>query len=186
MIKFTECLNDTWDYFFLTDPANLLRFKNDHHLGDDLINEFTTNESAEVAVQKGVMIPMGGIINQPYTIFFNIDHEPSVFTEDTSLLVFEKTGYILEVIHNEICVVTVPYLKNWTEDGGLHRLKEATELGVRQKIQIANGIYAITILGGFTLQDGMEEATFEFQCKPVSADTSHTVKDIGFSFTIEK
>ena len=109
-----------------------------------------------------------------------------MFTEDTSSLVFEKTGYILEVIHNEICMVTVPYLKNWTEDGGIHRLKEATQLGVRQKIQIANGTYAVTILGGFTLQDGIEEATFEFQCKAVSADTSHTVKDIGFSFTIEK
>lgn len=186
MIKFTECLNDTWDYFFLTDPTNLVRFKHDHHLGDDLMNEFTTNESAEVAVQKGVMIPMGGIINQPYTIFFNIDNEPSVFTEDTSSLVFEKTGYILEVIHNEICVVTVPYLKNWTKDGGVHRLKEATRLGVRQKIQISNGTYAITILGGFTLQDSIEEATFEFQINPIAKGTQSKVTDIGFPFRIEK
>ncbi|WP_074407325.1 MULTISPECIES: hypothetical protein [Aquimarina] len=186
MIKFTECLNDTWDYFFLTDPANLLQFKQENNLSDDLMSEFTTNDSAELAIQKGVMIPMSSIKNQPYTVFFNTDDQMSVFKKDSSLLVFEKTGYVLHVINDEICLVTVPYLKNWTENNGIHRLKEAVKAGVRQKIVIKNGCYAVTILGGFISQDDIEEATFEFQFESVPIGTKSEINDIGFPYLIEK
>ncbi|WP_051575777.1 hypothetical protein [Aquimarina atlantica] len=186
MIKFTECLNDTWDYFFLTDPANLLQFKKEHNLSDDLMGEFTTNDSAELAIQEGIMIPMSNIKNQPYTVFFNTNGQTSIFKKDTNLLLFEKTGYILNVINNEVCLITVPYLKNWTENNGIYRLKEAVKAGVRQKITLENGYYAITILGGFTYQDNIEEATFEFQCKQVlTVETKSSVLDIGFPFLIE-
>ncbi|WP_025663119.1 hypothetical protein [Aquimarina megaterium] len=186
MIKFTECLNDTWDYFFLTDPANLLQFKKENNLSDDLISEFTTNDSAELAIQEGIMIPMSNIKNQPYTIFFNTNGQTSVFKKDTSLLLFEKTGYVLHVINDEICLVTVPYLKNWTENKGIHRLNEAAKAGVRQKIGVKNGWYTVNILGGFVSQDDIEEATFEFQINRVSNKMQSKVTDIGFSYLIEK
>ncbi|WP_299260230.1 hypothetical protein [uncultured Aquimarina sp.] len=186
MIKFTECLNDTWDYFFLTDPANLLQFKKDNDLSDDLMSEFTSNASAELAIQKGIMIPMSSIKNQPYTVFFNTNNKASVLKEDTSLLVLEKTGYILEIINNEVCLVTVPYLKNWTKKGGIDLLKKAVNTGVRQKVQLENGCYAVTILGGFTLKNEIEEATFEFQINPISNAIQSDVVDIGFPFLIEK
>ncbi|WP_298544923.1 hypothetical protein [uncultured Aquimarina sp.] len=186
MIKFTECLNDTWDYFFLTDPANLLLFKQENDLSDDIMNEFTTNESAELAIEKGVIIPMSNIKNQPYTIFFNTTNQTSIFKEDKGLLLFEKTGYILKVINNEVCLLTVPYLKNWTEAGSISHLKEAVKTGVRQKIVLENGCYAITILGGFTLENDIEEATFEFQFTLVSMGTKSNIDNIGFPYLIEK
>jgi len=186
MIKFTECLNDTWDYFFLTDPANLLLFKEENGLSDDIMNEFTTNESAELAIQNGVIIPMSSIRNQPYTIFFTINNQTSEFDKDTSALLFQKSEYVLNVINNEICVVTVPYLKNWTLENGIQRLQEAVNKGVRQKIVVDNGCYSVTICGGFTVQEGIEEATFEFQINPIAKGTQSKVTDIGFPFTIEK
>ncbi|MFD2562864.1 hypothetical protein [Aquimarina rubra] len=185
MIKFVECLNDTWDYFFLTDPASLLQFKKENNLSDDLMYEFTTNESAELATQNGVMIPMSNISNQPYTIFFNINNQTSEFDKETSALSFKKSGYVLNVINNEICLVTVPYLKNWTLENGMNRLKEAIKMGVRQSVTLQNGCYAVTILGGFTIQDNEQEATFEFRINPIAKGTQSTVTDIGFCYLIE-
>jgi len=186
MIKFTECLNDTWDYFFLTDPSNLLRFKQENNLGDDLIQEFTTNESAELATKKGVMIPMVNIINQPYTVLFNVNNEVSPFKVSTSNLLFKREGYVLHIINNELCLVTVPYLKNWTKNNGIKRLKETVKKGVRQKIDIANGYYAVTILGGFIKEEGVKEATFEFQLTLLKNKQESMVGDIGFPYKIEK
>ncbi|WP_299435670.1 hypothetical protein [uncultured Aquimarina sp.] len=186
MIKFTECLNDTWDYFFLTDPANLLQFKQENNLSDDLMNEFTTNESAELATQNGVIIPMSSISNQPYTIFFNTNNQTSEFEKDTSNLLFKKSGYVLNVINKEVCLITVPYLKNWTLENGINRLKEAIKIGVRQSVTLQNGCYTVTILGGFTIQDTIEEATFEFQINPIAKGTQSKVTDLGFPFIIEK
>lgn len=186
MIKFTECLNDTWDYFFLTDPYNLLQFKQENDLSDDLLHEFTTNESAELATQNGVIIPMSSVSNQPYTIFFNSNNQTSEFEKDSSTLLFKKSGYVLNVINNEICLITVPYLKNWTIENGINRLKEAVKSGVRQKVVLENGCYAVTILGGFTIQDTIEEATFEFQINPIAKGTQSKVTDIGFPYVIEK
>ncbi|QKX04048.1 hypothetical protein HN014_03715 [Aquimarina sp. TRL1] len=186
MIKFTECLNDTWDYFFLTDPASLLRFKQENSLSDDLIHEFTTNESGELATQQGIIIPMCNISNQPYTIFFNTNNQTSVFKKETSLLLFERTGYMLEITNNEICLITVPYLKNWTVDNGIYRLNEAVKVGSRQRITLENGWYTVGILGGFTVEENIEEATFEFQINRVSTKAESKVTDIGFSYLIEK
>lgn len=67
--KFEEVLNDLADYFILGDPEYLLQYKEANNLPDDLLTEFTTQETGDIAVQQGVLVPLAGVENYPYTIF---------------------------------------------------------------------------------------------------------------------
>ena len=66
--KFTEVLNDLVNYFLLGDIQLLEEWKKGNNLSDNLAMEFTTTESAEAAVCNGIILPMAGIENYPYTI----------------------------------------------------------------------------------------------------------------------
>ena len=69
--RFTEVLNDLVNYFLLGDILLLENWKQANHLSDDLAMEFTTNESGDRVFSEGIVIPMTGIENYPYTILFN-------------------------------------------------------------------------------------------------------------------
>ncbi len=181
MIKFTECLNDTWDYFFLGDPSNLSKFKSDKKLADDLIEEFISNDSGDLAVENGVLIPLSGIANFPYHIFFQINSTESVFTDNKNDLQFERSGYILEVINGEVYLITIPYLKDWTVGGGLKSLKSN---GIRPKINLDNGLYKVKILGGETYQESGWEPTIEFILQIEEKEILFNVEDVNFKFHI--
>ena len=66
--KFTEVLNDLVNYFLLGDILLLEDWKQANHLSDDLAMEFTTNESGDRVFAEGIVSPMTGIENYPYTI----------------------------------------------------------------------------------------------------------------------
>ncbi|MEM7180422.1 MAG: hypothetical protein AAF518_05890, partial [Spirochaetota bacterium] len=108
MVKFSECLNDLMDYFILADPGVLTDFKSQYDLPDDLLTEFTTNGSADVAVANGVFIPLAGITNFPYTIYFTLENEPSPFKGNP--IQHQKSDYLLQVKSGEIFLFTMPYL----------------------------------------------------------------------------
>ena len=182
MIKFTECLNDSWDYFFLGDPANLSKFRSDEDLSEDLVAEFTSNESGDLVVEKGVLIPLSGISNFPYHIFFQRNISDSVFADPNNDLQFKKSGYLLEVISNEVYLITLPYLRNWTEKGGVGALMSN---GIRPKINLENGLYSVEILGGETHQESGWEPTIEFRLQKEDKAIHYHVEDVNFKFQIK-
>lgn len=67
---FTEVLNDLVNYFLLGDMQSLWEWKQKQDLMDDLATEFTSNDSVDQAIQEGLLIPMNGIKNYPYTIIY--------------------------------------------------------------------------------------------------------------------
>lgn len=66
--EFVEVLNDLIDYFLIGDLRLLKKYKDDHELSDDLASEFASNDSGDRAVEGGIVIPLAGIENYPYTI----------------------------------------------------------------------------------------------------------------------
>ena len=179
-MNFTECLNDTWNYFFLGDPENLSLFKQEHDLTDDLMSHFTTDNSGDLVLEKGVLIPLCGINNYPYTIYFQINTTKSVFDDQSNDLQFRQAGYILEVINNRIYLITVPYLKEWTKDGRVNSLKTN---GLRPEVNLENGFYHVEISGGETQQESGWEPTLEFTLKKTDQPL-FDVKDPYFNFSI--
>ena len=96
--KFTEVLNDLVNYFILGDILLLESWKRANNLSDDLATEFTTNESGDSAFSEGIVIPMNGIENYPYTVLQgfstqNLDMIPAICKFDNWL-------FILSVIRN--------------------------------------------------------------------------------------
>ena len=76
--RFTEVLNDLVNYFILGDIL-LLEM------------EFTTNESGDRVLAEGIVIPMTGIENYPYTILFNLSGGgPELCKEKKPIAVSEK------------------------------------------------------------------------------------------------
>lgn len=84
--EFSEVLNDLIDYFLLGDIRLLKRYKTENNLPDDLASEFTTTDSGDNAVLQGIVIPLAGIENHPYTIIFNVsDETPELFLHRRSV-----------------------------------------------------------------------------------------------------
>ena len=61
LYKFDEILNDLMDYFILGDPEYLLQYRIKNSLPEDLLTEFTTHDTGDVAVEQGIFIPMIGV-----------------------------------------------------------------------------------------------------------------------------
>mmetsp|Transcript_26736 Transcript_26736/g.30568 ORF Transcript_26736/g.30568 Transcript_26736/m.30568 type:complete len:187 (-) Transcript_26736:213-773(-) len=182
MIKFTECLNDSWDYFFLGDPAKLSSFKSENNLSDNLISEFTQNNSGDLIVEKGVLIPLSGIANFPYHIIFQINSDVSIFDDDQKNdLQFKRVGYFLEIVNRELYLMTIPYLTNWTD--GIIRL----ESNIRPKVNLENGFYSVEILGGETYhQESGWEPTIEFILQKLKEEeVKLTAEDVNFKFQMK-
>lgn len=189
--KFDEVLNDLMDYFILGDPDYLLQYKIDKGLPDDLLTEFTTEETGDIAVENGVVVPMIGIENYPYTIYFNLSTDTPELLKPGNKLQHKRDGYCLRVENGRIYLYTIPYLKEFTATkiDALKKYKRAT-------IEIQNGWYAVTILGGLTKQlteinaanghvEKIEtmEPTFEFIITPESKKPDYTA-DFSYPFKI--
>lgn len=147
LYKFNEVLNDLMDYFILGDPDYLLQYKIEKGLPDDLLTEFTTKESGDEAVENGVMVPMIGIENYPYTIYFNLSGEHPELLKAENKLLHRCDGYCMKVENERIFLYTMPYLKDFTTTKleSLKKNRSAT-------IAIQNGWYDVSILGGLTKQ----------------------------------
>ncbi len=176
MIEFTECLNDTWDYFFLTDPRTLSEFQSREKLGSDLLNAFTTSDAAERAVENGVMIPMGGIANFPYTILFNLDDEPSPFAPGDVQL--RDSGHILQVQGDSLSLVTAPYLRDWPASRELPAFTE-----IRPSLSMEPGWYTVAITGGEVVRHSGHEPAFEFAVRRSTERPTYTA-DMNFRFIL--
>mgnify|MGYP003584170024 CR=1 FL=1 len=189
--KFNEVLNDLMDYFILGDPDCLLNYQQNHQLPSDLLTEFTTKETGDQVVEDGIIVPLSGVKNYPYTIYFNLSDEIPELLKEGNHLQVKQEGYCLKVENGEIYLYTMPYLRNFTTDKveALKKHRTAT-------IPLENGWYNVTILGGETLQnveivdkDGQKinhqslEPTFEFILK-FSGNKPPYTADINYSFKI--
>lgn len=189
--KFEEVLNDLMNYFILGDVDYLLQYKMEQHLPDDLLTEFTTQETGDDAVKNGVLVPITGVENHPYTVYFNLSDDTPELLKPESELEHRQDGYCLKVASGRIYLYTIPYLKLYTEERltALKKYKHAT-------IDIANGWYTVSVLAGFTKQsvrieningesetmDSMEP-TFEFLIKQVSDQPEYTA-DFSYQFNL--
>lgn len=95
--RFTEVLNDLVNYFLLGDILLLEDWKQANHLSDDLAMEFTTNESGDRIFAEGIVIPMTGIENYPYTILFNLSGDRPELCKERNRLQLRKSGYIIPI-----------------------------------------------------------------------------------------
>lgn len=163
MQTFTEVLNDFFDLWLLADPEVLTRFQRSQDLPDDLLQAFTRGDAVDIALADGVLLPMSGIANQPYTVVFRSSDDPSVFRrpgEKGADLQVERQGYGLRVRSGSVCLITVPYLRRWNDEGRA-RLQAAVEAGVRQSAEVAPGFYAVSVLGGMVADDATFEVVLE-------------------------
>ena len=143
--RFTEVLNDLVNYFILGDILLLEDWKQVNHLSDDLATEFTTNESGDRVLAEGIVIPMTGIENYPYTILFNLSGERPELCKEKNRLQFRKSGYSLKVAHNMLLLFTWPILKQFTPEK-VKDLISYYRVHNKPMIELANGWYHIEIL----------------------------------------
>lgn len=181
--KFTEVLNNLINYFILGDILLLKNWKKTNKLSDNLAVEFTTNDSSDRAFLEGIMVPMSGIENYPYTILFNLSGDIPELCKKENRLQFRKSSYSLKVDNNIFMLFTWHILEQFTSEK-VEALIDYYRQHKRPFIELPNGWYNIEILGGETLQNTDYEPTFEFviqaakEKKPVEAD-------MNFSFKIE-
>ncbi|OUP27531.1 hypothetical protein [Faecalibacterium sp. An192] len=181
--RFTEVLNDLVNYFLLGDILLLEDWKQANNLSDDLAMEFTTNESGDRVFAEGIVIPMTGIENYPYTILFNLSGDRPELCKEGNRLQLRKSGYSLKVDHNTLMLFTWPILEQFTPEK-VNDLISYYRVYKKPMIELANGWYDIEILGGETLQDGDYEPTFEFVIQPVTSEKATINADMNFSFEI--
>ena len=112
--KFDKVLNDLHDWFILGDPEYLLQYKEINNLPDNLISAFTTSDAGDVIVEKGVIIPMIGVENYPYTIYFNFSDDTPELLKQGSQLQHRRDGYCLKVNNEQIYLYTAGYLFDCT------------------------------------------------------------------------
>lgn len=179
LYKFTEILNDLVDYFILSDPHCLLQYKTTHGLPDDLLTEFTTQDTGDVVVEEGIIIPLARVNNYPYTIYFNLTNDTPELLKPGNDLQVRQDGYCLKVESGRIYLFTMPYLRNFTADAvaKIAQLQRAT-------VEVPNGWYEVSVLGGQTLQEDGLEPTFEFLLKAVPAKPVYA-GDIGVAYDID-
>ena len=120
ILKFNEVLNDLVNYFILGDIRLLMSFKEQAQLGDDLAFEFTHNTSGDDVFAKGIVIPMSGIENYPYTILFNVakSHEDvsPILTKSEHRLQFRRGPYQIKVANNMLMLFTWRILSNFNHN----------------------------------------------------------------------
>ncbi len=173
--KYTECLNDLMDYFILADIEVLSQFKLNNYLSDNLIHEFTTNSSGDCAVEQGVIIPLRGIENFPYTVYFN-NSPSSVFSKFKSSVQHLQKGYVMKVESGKVYLFTMPALADWPENSKFVKSnKPFYDLG--------NGWYNIEITGGETLQNTGWEPTIEFLFKRATRQPAYNA-DFNYLYKI--
>ncbi|GEQ86258.1 hypothetical protein ULMS_17660 [Patiriisocius marinistellae] len=64
---------------------------------NNLLTEFTTQESGNIAVENGVIIPLIGIEYHPYIIYFNLSNEIPELLKPKNKLLHKREGFCLRV-----------------------------------------------------------------------------------------
>ncbi|KAG8153475.1 hypothetical protein [Burkholderia catarinensis] len=181
--EFSEVLNDLVDYFLVGDLLLLKRYKEQHALSDNVALEFTTNDSGDNAVLEGVVIPLAGIVNHPYTVIFTLDDETPELLKTGSRLQHRRGGYVLRVEHRSIMLYTWRILERFNDETVNALLARYSEPG-QPAIEIENGWYEVEILGGEIPRNRWFEPAFEFVLKKTDAPGDASQVDISYSFAI--
>lgn len=182
--EFPEVLNDLIDYFLIGDIYLLKKYQADKALSDDLGSEFISNDSGDHAVLDGIVIPLAGIENYPYTIIFNLSDETPELLKPESHLQHRRGGYILRVENRQLLLFTWRILSHFTE-AAIEALQQRYREPSRPQIEIENGIYEVEILGGEVLRNGDYEPALEFVFKKTERTRPTQEIDINYRFTIE-
>jgi len=182
--EFVEVLNDLIDYFLIGDLRLLKKYKDDHELSDDLASEFASNDSGDRAVEDGIVIPLAGIENYPYTIIFNLSNEMPELLKPESRLQHRRGGYFLRIENQQLLLFTWRILQNFT-DADIHSLQERYRQPGRPQIALENGLYDVEILGGEVLRGEDYEPAFEFVLKKTERADITSEVDINYRFTID-
>nr|WP_282508835.1 hypothetical protein [Burkholderia cepacia] len=182
--EFSEVLNDLIDCFLVGDLLLLKRYKETHRLPDNLASEFTTRDSGDHAVLEGVVIPLAGIENHPYTAIFTLDDDTPELLKAGSRLQHRRGGYVLRVEHRSVMLYTWRILERFTDASVNALLARYREPG-RPVIEIDNGWYDVEILGGEVPRNGWFEPAFEFVLKRTDAPGDASRVDLGYSFAID-
>lgn len=181
--KFENVLNGLMDYFLLGDSYALLQYKKDKNLPDNLLEEFITKETGDKVVIEGILIPMCGVENYPYTIYFNLHNNNQIeLLKPENDLQIRKSGYILKVEYGNIYLFTIHYLENFTEES-IYKMEKFHKQFNKPTIKIKNDWYKVEILAGQTKQGKYFEPTFEFLITPTEQRSIYNT-DIQFPFTI--
>lgn len=182
--RFTEVLNDLINYFILGDILLLEQWKNKKSLPDDLAAEFTRNENGDHAVIDGIILPMTGIENYPYTIIFNLSDDTPELLKEKSRLQHRRSGYSLRISNNILMLYTWRILEQFTPER-VHTLLEYYKQHERPLIELENGWYSVEVLGGEILVDSHYEPAFEFILRKTNNSQSASEVDVSYPFTIE-
>ena len=187
--EFTEVLNDLIDYFLIADLGALQRFKQENGLPDDLGQEFLSNDSGDRVVNEGVLLPVPGGSNFPYTVIFTIAPSPPRLLEPSCRLQHRRGGYFLHVQNQSLALFTWRLLANFTEQA-LENLLERYAEPNRPMIKIDNGWYQVEVLAGWATTDNsngavFDEAAFEFVLSPSGPPQQPPSIDLGYPFTLD-
>jgi len=152
IFQFNCCLTNGMNYFIAADPFALLEFKNQNHLSDNLLEEFTTNESGDKVIREGAMIALEDCEIVPHTIYINLDETDRILLAAQNDFQFKVGDYSLKIKSGIFCVFAISYLENFTEETieklvTLHCSKNYTI------VDIENGWYSVEILAGLTQQN---------------------------------
>ncbi|MET1080867.1 MAG: hypothetical protein ABWY06_22880 [Pseudomonas sp.] len=180
---FSEVLNDLTDYFIVGDLLLLQRFKDQQQLSDDLASEFVSGESGDKAVREGVIIPLAGIENLPYTILFTLPPSSPELLKPESRLQHRRSGYALQVAHRRVQLFTWPILQHFTPNSVDQLLRRLQQPG-RPTIEVENGWYQVEILGGEVRREGGFEPAFEFVLSKTNLPVECSGVDTHYRFTI--
>jgi len=195
--KFEEVLNDLVNYFILGDVLLLKSWQEQNNLPNDLATVFTTTDDVDNAIADGILLPMAGINNYPYTIIFNLSNDTPELLKEENQLQFRQEGYSLKVENNMLVLFTWLILSQFSDDN-VNQLVDSHKKYKKPIIELENGWYNVDILGGETLQeksvynekiDSMVqfselEPTFEFVLKKTNNQERRNI-DINFNFSIE-
>ena len=188
--QFTEVLNDLIDYFLVGDPRALLRFKHEHRLSDNLGQEFLSNDSGDQVVNEGILLPIPGISNFPYTVLFTIAPSTPVLLESPCRLQHRRDGYFLHVENQSLVLFTWRILEKFTEQAVEQLLNRYASEPDRPMITLANGWYRVEVLAGWASLENpdnpsFDEAVFEFVLHPAPAPEQAPQVDLGYPFTLD-
>lgn len=174
--KYTECLNDLMDYFIVADIQNISAFQRANALPNNLMMALTTTELGDSACLQGVIAPICGISNFPYTIYFN-HSKTSVFSSSmNSDIQHQQDGYIVQVISQRLHLLTMPLLQNWS--------KHLDIMTSRPHMDIENGWYRLSVVCGETQQPTGWEPTIEFLLEKELNEPAFTA-DIHYTFEVD-
>jgi len=189
--KFGEVLNDLVNYFILGDVLLLKSWQEQNNLPNDLATVFTTTDDVDNAIADGILLPMTGINNYPYTIIFNFSNDTPKLLKGENQLQFRQEGYSLKVENNMLVLFTWRILSRFSDDN-VNQLVASHKKYKKPIIELENGWYNVDILGGEILQEKMGETshffelepTFEFVLKKTNNQERRNI-DINFNFAIE-